>query len=206
MITLEMYKPAFDEPSASPFCVKAICLLQASGQKWTPRYLSDPRKAPKQKYPVLVDGEDIVPDSDQIRTHLETRYHVDFDDGLSDRDRAISRAVIRMTEENIYFGLMADRWKEDENWVYIRDLFFSEIPSFMRGVITSRIRKGAVDALNSHGLGRFTRAERFARVRQDIDAITGILGDNAFLFGGKPTAADMSVGPMLRAISKSPVL
>ncbi|MGB0959249.1 MAG: glutathione S-transferase C-terminal domain-containing protein, partial [Halocynthiibacter sp.] len=40
----------------------------------------------------------------------------------------------------------------------------------------------------------------------DIDAITGILGDNAFLFGDKPTAADMSVGPMLRAISKSPVL
>ncbi len=56
MLKLMTYKPAFGEPSASPFCTKAICLLNMSGLDWKPEYTSDPRKAPMAKLPVLRDG------------------------------------------------------------------------------------------------------------------------------------------------------
>lgn len=56
MITLITYAPAFGQVAASPFCVKAIWLLNMSGQKWQREDSMDPRRMPKQKLPVIRVG------------------------------------------------------------------------------------------------------------------------------------------------------
>jgi len=204
MLKLFVFGPAFGEISASPFSVKALCLMEMSGQKYSVEYSFDPRKAPKNKLPVLEHDGKIIPDSDQIRDYLETSFGMDFDAGLNTEQRAISRALIRMTEEHIYFGLVCSRWLDDANWPTTREALFSSIPRPIRNFITGKIRKKVATMAYGQGMGRHTPQEQADRIGKDISAINAILGDKSFLFGDKPSAADASVVAMLRAISSYP--
>lgn len=205
MIKLTVYPAAFGEPTASPFCMKAMCMFHAAGLEYERVETPDPRKAPKGKLPMIeVDGR-VVADSEDIRSIIEAEAEIDFDEGLSDRDRAISRAVIRMVEEHVYFAIVADRWGEDDNWRHVREAFFKDIPGLFRGIVTSFIRKQALQQLQGQGIGRHSPEERFERVRRDIISLRELLADQAYLFGDRPTAADYSVVPMLRAALVTPV-
>jgi len=201
---LNAYAPFFGEPSGSPFCVKAMCLLEMAGGKWQLSKDVDPRKAPKQKLPTLTDNGKTIADSDAIRDYLEEEFDMDFDDGLSAEQRAISRALIRMTEENLYFGIVCDRWINDDNWPHIRKAYFSEIPKLINGFITKKIRQQAIGSTKGQGMGRHSEQERFERCKKDIDAIATLLGDKPYLFGNAPKAADISVVTFLRAMAAAP--
>lgn len=205
MIKLTIYPTAFEEPTASPFCMKSLCMLQAAGVPYDIIETNDPRKAPNGKLPFIeVDGKQI-PDSEQIRAVIETVADLDFDEGLSEQARGVSRAVIRMVEEHVYFAIVADRWGEDDNWAHVREVFFAEIPKLFRGLVSGMVRKQALAQLNGQGMGRHSPEERFDRVRRDLIAIREILADKPFLFGEKATAADFSAVPMMRAALVTPV-
>lgn len=203
MLTLLTFATHYNEPGGSPFCLKAICLLNMSNQSWK-QGLADVRKMPKAKLPVLKVGDQLIPDSENIRTYLE-QNGADFDAGLTDHQRAASRAFIRMAEEHLYFHLVADRWLRDDVWPITRDTFFSMIPKLMRGPITGKIRKSLRAALHTQGIGRFTEAERAERVALDLQAIKLQLADQPYLFGDAPTAADASVCPMLSGLASIPL-
>ena len=204
MLKLITFPAAFGEPSASPFCVKAMCLLQVSGVNWTPKYTSDPRKTPNGKLPILIDAGKTIADSDAIRDHLEKTFKTDFDKSLTPEQRAISRAIIRMVEEHLYFALVSDRWLNDNNWAVIKKEFFSEIPKVVNGLVTKMIRKKTRAQMTAQGMARHSTKEQIARAAKDIDAIKTLLGDKPFLFGDAPTGADISVVPILRGILKTP--
>ncbi|MEP1767179.1 MAG: glutathione S-transferase family protein [Sulfitobacter sp.] len=205
MIKLYTFASGFGQFSYSPFCTKAGWLLNLSGVAWSREDMKDPRKMPLGKLPAIgLDDGTVIPDSDNIRTYLEQTGH-DFDAGLSPRDRAVSRALIRMTEEHIYFHQVIDRWGSDENWKVIRQEYFGFIPFFIRGFVTSKLRKNLMQTMRGMGLGRMTAEQRLERVNLDLAAISDQLGDRAFLFGDTPTAADASVGAMLGGIMAAPV-
>lgn len=145
----------------------------------------------------------MIHDSDNIRTYLE-QHGADFDAGLSDMERATSRAFIRMAEEHLYFHCVLQRWGEDGVWPTIRDQYFSAIPSILRSFVTNKIRKGVLQGMNMQGLGRLTPQERMQRIEPDLTAITTRLWHGKFLFGDKPTAADASVAAMLAAMRATP--
>ena len=205
MLKIQAYAPVFGEPSGSPFCVKAMCLLELSGQDWSYVRTDDPRKAPKGKLPVLEMNAQLVADSDDIRDYLERTYDIDFDNGLSAHERAISRSVIRMVEEHIYFALSCDRWLHDGNWQHVKKAYFAKMPPIVGGLITNAIRKQVINANRGQGMGRHSPKERFLRVKKDIDALEELLGDQSFLFGDFTTAADVSVVTMLNACAAAPV-
>jgi len=58
-----------------------------------------------------VDGERIA-DSTFIRWHLENKYDVDFERGLSVEQRAIGW----MVEDHLYWALVDVRWSDDANF------------------------------------------------------------------------------------------
>jgi len=205
MLTLVTYPAAFGEPAASPFCTKAMCLLQLAGVDWQAEDTPDPRKAPKAKLPVLKDGDKVIPDSEQIREHLEAHHGADFTKGLDADQIAVGRAVSRMVEEHLYFAIVCDRWMEEANWAVVREEYFGQIPALFRGFVTRLVRKQALRQVHNQGMGRHSAEERFARARHDIAAVTQILGDKPFLFGDAPTAADASAVAMLGAAAAAPV-
>lgn len=203
MITLLTYPPAFGQFSGSPFCTKAAYLLKWSGQRWKREDTFDPRMMPHHKLPVIRAEDQLIADSDMIRAYLESRG-ASFDAGLSDMDKATSRAFIRMAEEHLYFHIVLDRWGNDAAWPTVRDTYFAKIPRFIRGAVTRKLRKSLLSAMQVQGLGRFTPEQRLARLEPDLDAIVTRLWQNRFLFGDRPTAADASIGPMLSAAIASP--
>lgn len=203
MITLITYPPSFGETAASPFCVKAIWLLNMSGQAWNREDTADPRKMPKQKLPAIRVNGQIIPDSDNIRTYLEAQG-ADFDAGLSDMEKATSRAFIRMAEEHLYFHIVMDRWGNDDVWPTIREEYFKMIPKLLRGLVTNKLRKTLMQGMNAQGLGRLSVEERMERIEPDLLAVTTRLWHGPYLFGDRPTAADASVAAMLCNMRATP--
>ncbi|MEO0403124.1 MAG: glutathione S-transferase family protein [Pseudomonadota bacterium] len=203
MITLVTYPAAFGQTSASPFCVKALYLLNLSGLPWQREDTHDPRAYPKGKLPALVVDDEVIGDSDNIRLWLEEK-DVCFDTGLSDVDKATSRAFIRMAEEHMYFHLLLDRWADNAVWPIIRDTYFVSIPPLMRKFIARGMRRSVLNGMNAQGLGRLTAGERLDRVEADLQAITSRLWQGKFLFGDAPSAADASVAAMLGAMAGTP--
>ena len=203
MITLLTYKPAFGEPTASPFCTKVIWLLTMAGVDWEREDLADPRAMPHQKLPAIRVNGQTIPDSDNIRLYLES-LGTDFDTGLSDLDRATSRAFVRMAEEHMYFHIVLDRWGDDAVWPIIRDIYFDTIPKPFRGLIANRLRKNCLQGMTQQGLGRLSPQERLDRIEPDLAAITTRLWQGPFLFGDRPTAADASVAAMLSTMRATP--
>ncbi|WP_300056630.1 glutathione S-transferase family protein [uncultured Roseobacter sp.] len=203
MITLLTYPPAFGQFSGSPFCIKAAHLLNLSGQRWRRENTLDPRMMPHQKLPVIRAEDQLIADSDMIRSYLEAQG-ARFDSGLSEMDKSTSRAFIRMAEEHLYFHIVLDRWGDDLAWPEIRETYFASVPKLVRRMVARRIRKNLLAAMYVQGLGRFTPEQRLARLEPDLEAIVTRLWQNRFLFGDRPTAADASVGPMLGAAISSP--
>ena len=204
MITLYTYRAGFGQFSFSPFCTKAAWLLNMAGKTWQRSDMDDPRKMPHGKLPAigLEDGT-TVPDSDNIRGYLEAQGH-DFDAGLPPRDRAASRALIRMAEEHMYFHQVLDRWGDAANWKIIQQEYFGFLPALVRGMITHGLRKNLMRTMHGQGIGRLSVEQRLERIEPDLQAITDHLGDRAFLFGDTPHAADASVGAILGAIMAAP--
>ena len=112
MLTLLTFPSSFGAPSHSPYCVKAMYLLQMSGLNWQPEYMHDPRKMPLSRLPVLKEGDQLIPHSAHIQMHLEANG-VDFNVGLSDLEKAQAHALVQMTEAALYNVLAHDRWLVD---------------------------------------------------------------------------------------------
>jgi len=204
MLTLLTYPAGFGQFSLSPFCVKAAYLLQMSGLPWQRQDLKDPRKMPHQKLPVLKTDQRLIGDSENIRTWLESQG-ARFDPGLSDTQKAWSRVLIRMAEDSLYFHIVVDRWINDDVWPTIIDIYFDELPGLLRKPIANGLRKTLLKGLNAQGITRFSQTERTARLETDLLAFRAILAQSPFLFGDQPSAADLSVAPMLAAMRATPV-
>jgi len=201
MLQLKSFGPAFGQPDASPFVVKAMCLLTMAKAEWENNPGSDSRKAPHQKLPALQHGTQMISDSEAIRYFLEEQNSIDFDEPLDAQQRAHSRALIRMVEEHCYFAGLRDRWTNDNTWAYMKPLFFEQAPSLLRPIIASFVRKAVVGQAMAQGIGRFEYDTMVKRISYDLDAIEQTLGTQTFLFGEKPTAADASVGAVLSALA-----
>ncbi|MBW4706949.1 glutathione S-transferase family protein [Roseobacter sp. YSTF-M11] len=203
MITLLTYPPAFGQFSGSPFCNKAAHFLKLSGQQWRRENTLDPRMMPHRKLPVIRAEDQLIADSDMIRAYLESKG-ARFDAGLSEMEKATSRAFIRMAEEHLYFHILLDRWDNDAVWPEVRETYFASVPQLLRRIVANKVRKDVLKGMQIQGLGRFTATQRLARLEPDLEAISTRLWQNRFLFGERPTAADASVGPMLSAAVASP--
>lgn len=204
MLTLLTFPGSFGAPSHSPYCVKAMCLLQLSGLEWQAEFLHDPRKMPLSRLPVLKDGDQLIPDSAHIQMHLEQKG-VDFYKGLSDNDQARAHALIQMTEAGLYNILVTDRWLDDASWEHTRKAFFSSIPWLIRGPLTRKLRKSVHAKMMAQGTAQFSEVERVEHMKRDLNALSSQLGESPFLFGDAPTAADAAIAPVLDMLLNLPV-
>ena len=193
MITLIQYPGAFGLVSASPFCTKAEALLRVSGVPFEVALWTDPRKAPKQKLPIIRDNDRVIADSTFIRKHLETHYGVDFDAELSPAERAVAKAFTLLCEEHLYWAIVYSRWMEEDNWPQLRDAYFGELPALLRPFITRSLRNQAGAQLRAHGMGRHSRDEIYQLASDDLSALAQQLGERPFFMGEHHTGVDATV-------------
>lgn len=200
MIKLVMYRPAFGQPSGSPFCVKALILLKMVGAEFEIDYQDDPRKSPKAKFPIIIDDGAVIADSSFIRTHLEQKFSKDLDEGLTPEQRATSLAFQRLTEEHLYWSVVTARWAHPDGWPAVRDVYFGHMPSLLRGFVSGMVQKGVIKNIKGHGMGRHSMDEQFQMGADNLNAIADWLGDKTYMQGEEPTAVDASLGAFVSAI------
>jgi glutathione S-transferase len=193
MLTLHVYGPYFGLPDASPFCIKGLTLLKMSGLPYTVERMS-PFKAPKGKAPYLADNGTLIADSHFLMRHLETAHSADFSGGYGAAELAKGWAVARMLEEHFYFLMVGFRWLDsDENFWKGPYQFFADAPAPVRPLIALAVRRKLRKTTQLQGVGRHSSKERIALAKGDVDAVEAILGDNAYLLGERPSAADATV-------------
>ncbi|MEM8743967.1 MAG: glutathione S-transferase family protein [Pseudomonadota bacterium] len=209
MITLYTFGPKFGLPDPSPFCMKAIVLLKMAGLEYKAAE-ADLQKAPKRKAPYMDDDGTIVPDSTFIRLHLEKTRGIDFDEGLSDVDRAISWAFEKLCEDNLYWAVVESRWMNDRNFNAGPVQFFEGVPGVMRPLLVPMVRRQVRRDLKGQGTGRHSEAEIAELATRGISGLSAFLGDKPYLMGSKPCAADASVfatvANLLCEVFESPLL
>ncbi len=204
MLTLITFPPGLGEPSHSPFCAKAMILLQMSGLKWRREDIANPSSMPHGRLPVLQTAGDIIPDSEFIQDWL-TKQGADLFPSCTEEQKAIGHSVIKMVEETIRIALIHDRWLDDQNWAHIGPLFFAEVPRPIRKLIASVARRSVRAGLKSNGFVRLSAEQRLQKVENDLHALGKIIGTNPFVLGGAPTAVDATVLPVLSMIDRLPV-
>ena len=199
MITLFGFGPAFKLPDASPFVIKADVLLKMSRQPYKTDWSGDPRKAPKKKMPYIVDDGEKIADSTLIRWHLEKKYGIDFDQGLTAEQRAISWSLQVMAEDHLYWAMVDFRWNDDTNFNLGPRNLFRKLPPVLRTLVANKVRSDIVKSLYGHGIGRHSKAEITALADHDFQALATMLGEKPFMFGDTPTNLDALVFGIMAA-------
>jgi hypothetical protein len=158
MITLQSFGPAFGLPDPSPFVTKAEVFLKMAGLP----YVVDTggfKKAPKGKLPYIDDDGETIADSTFVRWHLERKYKIDFDRGLTPEQRATAWAFEKMLEEHLYWAVVHARWMDDANFAKGPRHFFRTVPAPMRPLVVAMIRRQLRRTLHGQGVGRHSPEE-----------------------------------------------
>ena len=187
MLSLIVFPPAMGLKSPSPFSMKAIALMQMSGLKYKTKP-GDPRKAPKKKLPVLIDGNKTIPDSAHIQAYLETEKGIEFDTGLSAEQLAIAQSFRALCEDRLYWVGVYIRWIENAD--YAKQEFFGAVPALMRSFVFNMVQKQVRNSLHGQGMGRHSADDIHAFGAADTKAISDYLGDKDFFFGDTPSSID----------------
>ncbi|MGE0751152.1 MAG: glutathione S-transferase family protein [Variibacter sp.] len=192
MITLHTFGPAFGLPDPSPFVTKLDILLKMSGQPYKAE-IGGLRRAPKGKLPYVVDDGVTIADSTFIRWHLEKKYGIDFDRGLTAEQRAQAWAFEKMAEDNLYWTLVDARWTDDANFRKGPAEFFQNVPAVIRPLVVATVRRAIRKHMHGHGIGRHSNAEIVALGTRSINAIADALADRPFFFGETPSGVDATI-------------
>jgi glutathione S-transferase len=189
VITLYTFGPAFGTPDPSPFVMKAQMLLKLAKlefQENTKGFL----RAPKGKLPYIDDDGTLVADSTLIRMHIEKKYGVDFNRGLSERDRAIAWATEKMLEDHLYWVMVYWRWMNDANFERGPAHFFKRAPAFIRPLAKWKVRGKVRRSLHAHGISRHNEAEMTLMSDRAFESLSQLLGENRYFMGSTACGAD----------------
>jgi len=180
MITLYSYPGLFGVADNNPFGLKAYAFLSLSGLDFQQEHIFDASSAPRGQLPYIVDGEDVVGDSDAIIDHVTRKHGVKMDALLSDREGALGH-FIKRTLEDLYWVMSYSRWRDPRFWPLFKQQMLTEHP-----VVNETAMEGAREynflRYQHQGIGRYTPEQVYARGIADLRAIAAALPPRGFLF------------------------
>lgn len=192
----------------SPPCMKVEVWMNLAGLPYratTAARFAELWRAPKGKVPYIVDGDDIVADSEIIIAFLSRKYSVDLDRDLSPEQKAIARALERMLNEHTYWCLAYFRYADVQDWGVYRRALCASSSAFMRLFCSVALRPRILRFLWGQGLGRHAAEEVCTRLDQDWAALSEILGEGRFLMGARPTTIDASAYSYITNMYRAPI-
>jgi glutathione S-transferase len=203
-ITLLGFGPFLGAPDSSPFVIKVMVLLKLAGLDYL-MARGNPLRAPKKLLPYIVDDGATVADSTFIRQHIEHKYGVDFDAGLSATQRGQAWTVERMCEDHLYFAMLESRWMHQANFKKGVGTMFGVVSPPLRPLARVMLRRMNAARLYGHGIGRHTNDQIALLAEKDIEVLAALLGDKPFIMGEKPCGADATVLGFVNSILTPPL-
>lgn len=189
MIILYGAGEGFGLPDVSPYVVKTEVQLKMAGLAYR-KEKGAPREAPKGQVPFIEHAGERIGDSTFIRGYLERTFGLDFDEGLTPRQRAEAWAIERMLENHLgWFGVQS-RWLIPENFAKGPSQFFERIPEAIRDQVRQEGLERVRGVVHGVGVTRHTEPEMLALATRSLAALDVILGDQPYLFGTRPCGVD----------------
>ena len=190
MIVLYQYKPAFGLPNASPFCMKVETYLRLAGLEYETKIIANPGKAPKKKLPFIIDQGKTIADSHMVLDYLRAEYGDPLGEGATLEELARHHALQRMLEEHTYFCMIWYRWLDPVNADATREVFFGFLPGILKRLIFALAQRTVRKQTEAQGIGRHSPDEIKKLGLDDIQAVTGYLGDKPYFGGDTPREID----------------
>ncbi len=192
-------------PSFSPFCSKAEALLRLVGQPYTVVLPSGPPRSKTGKLPYVERPDGVrIEGSDAIVDALIERG-LDPDAGLGPAARATTLLARRTLEEHLYFALVRDRWLDPAGFAHTRADYFQAQPAPLRALLPLILRRTIRRDAHGHGMGRLSPERYQKQIREDLDSLAIVLGDQPFFFGERPHQLDAIAWAFLGAALATPV-
>jgi glutathione S-transferase len=181
----------------SPFCLKVEMALTYLGREFEIIEESDPRKAPKGKLPYLLIDKQRMPDSELILEYLDKENGGRLFGDFTAVELAQGTAFTRLTEDHLYWMMVASRWLDEAWFGHIRSGFFGNLPAPIRLLVSNIARRQVRQTYNSHGLGRHSLQEQAQFARRDMQAIASVVSDQGYITGGRLSPFDFSVASLI---------
>jgi len=191
MITLFSYPELYGLEDNNPYGLKVFAFLKLSGLPFEHRHILDTKSAPRGQLPYVTDDQESIGDSDSIIAYLKRKYGLAIDHALTPTQQNLD-FLIRRTLDDLYWVMSYSRWSDPRYWPVFKDAFLSAHPGITADSLDAA-RQYNFERYRYQGIGRFETSEVYARGIADLQAISNLLGDNAFLFGAQPTSIDASV-------------
>ena len=132
-----------------------------------------------------------------LLSFLNSKFEVDADSSLNDKDKACSRAFQCMAEENTFWSLMYYRWVDN----------FAETKKYFKGldVIRKNVRPKldqgkCVKCLEAHEIGKHNKEEIYAIGEKDLRAMSAFLDRKEFFMGSDPSTIDCTMFGLLSCL------
>jgi len=195
MITLYGIGPGFGLPEISPHVTKTEVQLKMAGLDYR-KVRGRPDQSPKGQLPFVDDGGELIADSTFIRAHIETRYGVDLDAGLTPAERAQAWAIERMIENHLGWCMIHARWLLKDNFDKGPSHFFDQAPEGVREAARLQVNAN----VRAVGIGRHSDDEIADLGEKSLDALSQLLGGKRFLMADHATSVDAIAFAQVAAI------
>jgi len=196
LITLYACGEGFGLPEVSPYVTKSEIQLQMAGVAYV-KVQGWREDSPKGQLPYIEDAGQKIADSTFIRGHVEARYGVDLDAGLSTVARAQAWAIERMCENHLAWTSGYFRFLLPQNFEKGPAHWFDNAPETARPVLRAQLLEAVSANIRAVGVGRHSEPEILALAARSLMALDALLGDKAFMMGDEPTSVDAIVFAVL---------
>ena len=191
MLTLFSYPDLSGVADNNPYGLKVYAFLKLCNLAFRHEHIFDASKAPRGQLPYLVDGDEIIGDSDAIIAHLIEKYSLTIDDGLTSSQRDTHLLVRRMLDD-LYWVMSFSRWKDERFWPLFRDLILRNHPGVTPDTL-EKAREFNFKRYYYQGIGRYEPNAAYARGIADLRVLANLLPRSGFLFGEKASSADAGI-------------
>lgn len=195
-------KMARGVPNFSPFAVKLETWLRIN--KIPFEIVDFLGMSKKGQSPFIMFNEEEYPDSNFIIEYLSSYFSTSMENHLSNTDKAISRAFLKMIEENMSWSIFWYRYVQHFLDEYL-EYFISEGDQDAKIKFAQSLGKGVETRAKSHGIGRHSNEEIYKIGSDDIRAISHFLGNKEFMMGDKPTVIDCCLFGFIIQITNVPI-
>jgi len=191
MLTLYSYPTLFGVADNNGYGLKVFAFLRLAGVPFRHEHIFDASKAPRGQLPYVLDGDDIVGDSETILHFVTRKYALTIDAALDPSQRTTNLLVTRMLDD-LYWVMSYSRWQDERFWPAFRDALLREHPNLTEDGL-AKAKAFNHQRYYYQGIGRFDPDAAMARGLADLEALAALIPSQGYVHGDKPTSIDAAI-------------
>jgi glutathione S-transferase len=155
---------------------------------------------PTGQLPVLLVGDEKVPDSTRILQRIEALSPGSLTGGLDARGVAEAWLWEEFADTSLYPYVLATRWADDKGWPVPKKAFFGFLPPVVRNLVGTAVRKKTIEKLVGRDFLRSGLDACYERMHRILDALEERAPEHGFWMGPRATIADLGLFAHLHSL------